>query len=109
MASTIKLKRSLTPGAVPGSLEAGELAINIADKKLFSSNGSSVFNVSGDQYNLTSSTSDQGKAKITLTVDNESLANDSIEFLGGSRVNVTRNANDSVSYTHLTLPTTPYV
>ena len=97
MASTIKLKRSLTPGAVPGSLEAGELAINIADKKLFSSNGSSVFNVSGDQYNLTSSTSDQGKAKITLTVDNETLANDSIEFLGGTGINVTRNANDSIT------------
>jgi len=39
MASVIKLKRSLTPGSVPGSLEAGELAINIPDKKLFSSNG----------------------------------------------------------------------
>ena len=97
MASTIKLKRSLTPGAVPSSLEAGELAINIADKKLFSSNGSSVFNVSGDQYNLTSSTSDQGKAKITLTVDNETLANDSIEFLGGTGIAVTRNANDSIT------------
>ena len=78
MASTIKLKRSLTPGAVPGSLAAGELAINIPDKKLFSSNGSSVFNVSGDQYNLTSGTSAQGKAQVTLTVDNQSLSNDSI-------------------------------
>ena len=97
MASIIKLKRSLTPGSVPGSLAAGELAINIPDKKLFSSNGSSVFNVSGDQYNLTSSTSDQGKAKITLTVDNQALSNDSIEFLGGTGISVTRNANDSIT------------
>jgi len=97
MASTIKLKRSLTPGAVPGSLAAGELAINIPDKKLFSSNGSSVFNVSGDQYNLTSGTSDQGKAQVTLTVDNQSLSNDSIEFLGGTGINVTRNANASIT------------
>ena len=97
MASIIKLKRSLTPGSVPSSLAAGELAINIPDKKLFSSNGSSVFNVSGDQYNLTSSTSDQGKAKITLTVDNQSLSNDSIEFLGGTGISVTRNANDSIT------------
>lgn len=98
MASTIKLKRSLTPGAVPGSLAAGELAINIPDKKLFSSNGSSVFNVSGDQYNLTSGLSAQGKAQVTLTVDNQSLSNDSIELLGGTGITVTRNANASITF-----------
>lgn len=97
MASTIKLKRSLTPGSVPGSLAAGELAINIPDKKLFSSNGSSVFNVSGDQYNLASSTSDQGKAVVTLSVDNTALSNDSIEFHGGTGIIVARNANSSIS------------
>ena len=97
MASTIKLKRSLTPGSVPGSLAAGELAINIPDKKLFSSNGSSVFNVSGDQYNFTSSTSDQGKAVLTLNVDNAALSNDSVEFHGGAGIVISRNANSSIS------------
>lgn len=96
MASVIKLKRSLTPGSVPGSLEAGELAINIPDKKLFSSNGSSVFNVSGDQYNLTSATHDLG-ADIILTVDNVALSNDAITFIGGSGIDVTRNANGTIS------------
>jgi cytoskeletal protein CcmA (bactofilin family) len=97
MASTIKLKRSLTPGAVPGSLAAGELAINIPDKKLFSSNGSSVFNVSGDQYNLTSSTHDLG-ASVTLTVDNEALSNDAITFIGGTGTSITRNANGTITF-----------
>jgi cytoskeletal protein CcmA (bactofilin family) len=97
MASTIKLKRSLTPGAVPGSLAAGELAINIPDKKLFSSNGSSVFNVSGDQYNLTSSTHDLG-ASVTLTVDNEALSNDAITFIGGTGTTITRNANGTITF-----------
>ena len=96
MASVIKLKRSLTPGSVPGSLEAGELAINIPDKKLFSSNGSSVFNVSGDQYNLASATHDLG-ANIILTVDNVALSNDAITFIGGSGIDVTRNANGTIS------------
>jgi hypothetical protein len=82
---------------VPGSLEAGELAINIPDKKLFSSNGSSVFNVSGDQYNLASSAVDSGAA-VTLTVDNSALSNDSIELLGGTGITVTRNANSSVTF-----------
>jgi len=97
MASTIKLKRSLTPGAVPGSLAAGELAINIPDKKLFSSNGSSVFNVSGDQYNLTSSIHDLG-ASVTLTVDNEALSNDAITFIGGTGTSITRNANGTITF-----------
>jgi len=86
MASVIKLKRSLTPGNVPGSLEAGELAINIPDKKLFSSNGSSVFNVSGDQYNLV--TTAGADPTVTLTVDNEALSNDAIQFSGGTGISV---------------------
>ncbi len=97
MSSTIKLKRSLTPGAVPGSLAAGELAINIPDKKLFSSNGSSVFNVSGDVYNL-SSASDSPGAKIILTVDNENLSNDAISFIGGTGIAIARNANGSITF-----------
>jgi cytoskeletal protein CcmA (bactofilin family) len=96
MASIIKLKRSLTPGSIPGSLEAGELAINIPDKKLFSSNGSSVFNVSGDQYNLASASHDLG-ADIILTVDNVSLSNDAITLIGGSGIDITRNANGTIS------------
>ena len=40
MASIIKLKRSSSASAVPAnsSLQAGELAINLADKKLYSAN-----------------------------------------------------------------------
>lgn len=96
MASVIKLKRSLTPGSVPASLQVGELALNIPDKKLFSSNGSSVFNVSGDRYDLTSSTHDLG-ANIVLTVDNVALTDDAITFIGGSGIDVSRNANGTIS------------
>jgi hypothetical protein len=45
MASIIRIKRSTTPGSTPGSLQAGELAVNLADKKLFSSNGSAIFEI----------------------------------------------------------------
>lgn len=47
MANTLKLKRSSTPAAVPGSLAAGELAINLVDRKLYFGNGSSVLELSG--------------------------------------------------------------
>jgi hypothetical protein len=35
MASTIQIKRSSTPGAVPSSLAVGELALNRADGELY--------------------------------------------------------------------------
>ena len=101
MASTIKLKRSSTPGAAPSSLAAGELAINLPDKKLFSSDGSTVFSVSGDQYNLSSSSFAQGSdagATVTLTVDNPGLSNDAIHLIGGTGTTITRNANGSITF-----------
>ena len=35
MASTIQIKRSSTPGVIPSSLVAGELALNRADGELY--------------------------------------------------------------------------
>ena len=42
MPNTIQLKRSTTSGAIPtsGQLEQGELAVNLADRKLFTKNAS---------------------------------------------------------------------
>jgi len=88
MASIIKLKRSTTPGAIPttGSLEAGELAINLADKKLYSSNdGTNIITISGDQYNL-NTTGNTSSATLELSVDNDALSNDSVTFIGQSGV-----------------------
>ena len=94
MASVIKLKRSSTASAVPAddSLQAGELAINLADKKLFSarSNGQ-VITISGDQYNMTSSgNSTQGT--VNLTVDNDALSNDAVNFVGTGAITVSGNS-----------------
>ena len=53
--AVIKLKRSNSSGSAPssGTLAAGELAINTADKKLFSStDGSDIITISGDRYNV---------------------------------------------------------
>ena len=94
MASVIKLKRSSTASAVPAddSLQAGELAINLADKKLFSarSNGQ-VITISGDQYNMTTSgNSTQGT--VNLTVDNDALSNDAVAFVGTGAITVSGNS-----------------
>lgn len=44
MADKILIKRSLTPGSVPttASLDVGELALNVADKQLYTVSGSTV-------------------------------------------------------------------
>lgn len=53
MASTIITKNSSTTSAVPaaGDLVAGELAVNTADKKLFTKNGSTVVKIVGSLGN----------------------------------------------------------
>ena len=94
MASIIKLKRSVTPGSVPSSLQEGELAANIEDLKLYigGKNGSAnVQSISGDQYNLTS-TNGSDSATITLTVDNTNLSNDAITFSAGEGIDISESS-----------------
>ena len=102
MASVIKLKRSSTGSAVPSSLEAGELAINLIDKKLFTARANGqIVSVSGDSYNMTQG-GNSTVGSVLLTVDNTSLSNDSIIIAGtnGSVVsgNSTQIKVDSSTY-----------
>ena len=61
MATTIKIKHSTTIGNAPSSLEAGELAINVADGNLFYGDGSGVSQdftvntITAEQYIVSSS------------------------------------------------------
>lgn len=90
MASIIKLKRSATPSSVPSTLQEGEIAVNIVDKKLYVggvNGGANVQTLSGDQYNLTS-VNGSDAATITLTVDNDALSNDSITFSAGEGIDI---------------------
>jgi hypothetical protein len=102
MASVIKLKRSSTGSAVPTSLETGELAINLIDKKLFTARANGqVVSVSGDSYNMVQG-GNSTVGSIQLTVDNTSLSNDTIIIAGtnGSVVsgNSTQVKVDSSTY-----------
>lgn len=91
MASIIKLKRSATPSSVPGTLQEGEIAVNIEDKKLFVGGvggGANVQVLSGDLYNLVTSNAASDEVTLTLTVDNASLSNDSITFTSGEGIDI---------------------
>jgi len=52
MASTIRIKRSSVAGKSPNTsnLSTGELALNLADKKIYSSNGTAVFEIGSDSF-----------------------------------------------------------
>ena len=102
MASVIKIKRSSTGGSTPSALQAGELAVNFTDKKLYSARANGqIIGISGDQYNMVQSgNSTQGT--VTLTVDNATLSNDTIVIAGTTGTVVSGNSTqvtvDGTSY-----------
>ena len=55
MASTIKIKRSSVAGKVPttSDIATGELAVNTKDKKIYSSNGTAVFDFAAPYLQVT--------------------------------------------------------
>ena len=88
MATRIKLKRSTTATVVPttSNLEDGEVALNIADKKLYARNGSNIIEVANQKPNTgevvttmlsTDITNGQGNTFYVASVgsDNNTLAN----------------------------------
>lgn len=92
MASIIKLKRSSTASAVPAnsSLQAGELAINLADKKLYSANATGhTIQISGDAYTvgpLANTTSGS-----ILLEGSGNAANSQVNLVGANGITVTSN------------------
>jgi len=88
----IKLRRG-TGLPTAGTLAEGELAIDIAAKKLYSANSNGdAFTLSGDQYNFEQS-GNATHGVLTLTVDNTTLSNDSIYITGGTDVIVAGNSS----------------
>lgn len=70
MATTFKVKRSAVSGVVPttGDVDVAELAINLADKKLFTSNGSTVVELGSNLTSLAVN-NDLKAANLTLTTN----------------------------------------
>ena len=73
MANAIQFKRSSVSGLVPtaGSLLVGELAINLADARLFSKNGSSqVISITVDGSHVTTGTLNDGRLSSNVPLKN---------------------------------------
>jgi hypothetical protein len=81
MASTIKIKRSTTAASIPSGLSAGELAINLPDKRLYSSNGTVTFRVGDKELANTN-------ARINLVNTNLTGTNTALRTLISDRLQV---------------------
>ena len=61
MASTIQIKRNTSSGQTPQSLQPGELAVNLFDRKLYvGNNASGVTGIKGEDFKLTSKSAANG-------------------------------------------------
>ena len=90
MASVIKIKRSSTGGSAPSSLEAGELAVNLFDRKLFVGNSTGVTAITADDATTTT------KGVASFSSDNFAVSSGAVTIKDGGVVTAEL-ANDAVT------------
>ena len=78
MASTIKIKRSSVAAKVPttADINTGELALNITDRKLYSSNGTTVFEIGTHKLSV----SNAAAIYQTKAIERSALANTNLRI-----------------------------
>ena len=104
MASTIKLKRSSTAGAVPLStdLTEGELSVNLFDRKLYIGNTNSLTGITGDQYKLTTKSAGVGAYLRTISVGYANslptVVANNVALIGDDAITVARQSNGAITF-----------
>lgn len=108
MASIVKIKRSSVQGKAPtaSDIQAGELALNTRDGKLFSSDGSAVFEIGANLHSLSVGTGGLviGNGAITFPTEDGTIGQ--ILTTNGSGQLVFANpaaGGDSLGYTNSTI------
>lgn len=112
MASVIKLKRRTADATAPttSDLVDGEVAVNTVSRNLFIRSGSDILKIGGDVFTFnktgTSAAVTPSGANLTgakVSMVRETGAGDeeegTLELHGSSTITVTRNANDTVTFT----------
>ena len=101
MATKIKLKRSTTAAAVPttSNLVDGEVALNIADKKLYARNGSNIIEVANQKPNT-------GEVVTTMLSTDITNGQGNTFYVASVGSDVTTLANGGASGKH---PDTPFL
>jgi hypothetical protein len=97
MASIIKIKRSDTQSAVPSSLQLGEIAVNLFDRKLYVGNTSGVTAIGGEDFRLTTMTSGSEGAYLRLQGDSV-LSTNNVLLEAGEGIDITRQSNGTITF-----------
>lgn len=98
MASIIKIKRSDIQGSIPSSLEVGEVAVNLFDRKLYVGNTSGVTAVGGEDFRLTSVDSVGAEGAFIKLIGESVLSTNSIFLEAGQDINIGRQSNGSIVF-----------
>jgi hypothetical protein len=96
MASTIKIKRSVDGGAVPGSLAVGELAVNLFDRKLYVGNSAGVTAVGGEDFRLTSSAPVDNDGAYVRLIGQYAASANNVLLNPGEGIDISLEANGSI-------------
>jgi hypothetical protein len=97
MSSTIKIKRSAVAGKVPSSLDVGEIAVNLFDRKLYVGNTTGVTAISGEDFRLTTMDSGSEGAYLRLSGDSV-LSTNNVLLSAGEGIDISRLANGTISF-----------
>lgn len=98
MASIIKIKRNSTQGAAPSSLEVGEIAVNLFDRKLFVGNTTGVTAIGGEDFRLTTSDPTAGDGAYLKLLGDSVLSTNSVLLEAGDGVSIARQSNGSITF-----------
>ena len=96
MASIIKIKRSETTGSIPGSLELGEIAVNLFDRKLYVGNTTGITKIGGEDFRFATQSNDSG-AYLLLNGETPATSN-AVLLEAGTDLDITHQANGSILF-----------
>ena len=98
MASIIKIKRSDIQGSIPSSLEVGEIAVNLFDRKLYVGNTTGVIAIGGEDFRLTTVSSDGAEGAFLKLIGDSTLSTNSVFLEAGQDIDIARQANGSIVF-----------
>ena len=98
MASIIKIKRSDTATEVPGSLEVGEIAVNLFDRKLYVGNSAGVTAIGGEDFRLTTDSATAGAGAYLKLLGDSVLSTNTVLMQPGEGIDIVRQANGTLTF-----------
>ena len=98
MASIIKLKRSDVQGSIPSSLEVGEVAVNLFDRKIYVGNTTGITAISGEDFRFTTVGSVGAEGAFLKLIGESTLSTNSIFLEAGQDINISRQSNGSILF-----------